>query len=99
MKINILGVIYDVQEVEYVNKFEPRKGEINYLTNEILVDRSMPKDLKDQVLTHEILHAVFDLLGMDDLGDDEGKVQRIATALHQVFTTQNIFKIFDEEVV
>ena len=90
-KINILGVTYTVNEVEVVNKEEPRKGEINYLTGEIRIDRSMPKEIKDQTLMHEILHAVFDLLGMDKLAQDEKKVQSIATALHQVFTEQTIF--------
>ncbi len=90
-EINILGLIYRVEEVEVVNKYEPRKGEINYLTNVIKIDKSMPEDLKNQVLMHEILHGIFDLLGLDELSEDENKVQSIATALHQVFTTQAIF--------
>lgn len=51
----------------------------------------MPKSMKEQVLMHEILHAVFDLLGLDKLGEDENKVQSTATALHQIFSTQTIF--------
>lgn len=90
-KINILGVIYEVQEVDVVNKVEPRRGEINYLTNVIRIDKNMPETLKEQVLMHEILHAVFDLIGLDELGEDEEKVQSIATALHHVFATQTIF--------
>ena len=90
-EINILGVIYKVNEVDTVNKTDPRRGEINYLTNEIRIDKNMPKTLKEQVLMHEIMHAVFDLLGLSELGEDEGKVQSIATALHHVFTSQTIF--------
>ena len=90
-KINILGVEYTVLEVEVVNKEEPRKGEINFLTNEIRIDRQMPISLKEQVLMHEILHAVFELLGMEKLAMNERNVQSIATALHQVFATQIIF--------
>ncbi len=89
--INILGLNYTIEEVDTVNKFEPRKGEINYLSNEIRIDKNMPEDLKNQVLMHEILHAVFDLLGMRELAEDEDKVQSIATALHLVFSTQTIF--------
>ena len=70
-KINILGVEYTVLEVEVVNKEEPRKGEINFLTNEIRIDRQMPISLKEQVLMHEILHAVFELLGMEKLAMNE----------------------------
>ena len=89
--INILGVLYTVEEVDTVNKTDPRRGEINYLTNLIKIDKNMPPSLKEQVLMHEILHAVFDLLGLDELGEDEKKVQSIATALHQIFSTQSIF--------
>lgn len=90
-EIKILGIKFSILEVEVVNKFEPRKGEINYLSNEIRIDITMPDDLKKQVLMHEILHAVFDLIGMPELGEDENKVQSIATALHQVFSEQTIF--------
>jgi Zn-dependent peptidase ImmA (M78 family) len=90
-EINIMGVIFTVMEVDVVNKTEPRKGEIDYLTNEIRIDKNMPKSSKEQTLMHEIMHAVFDLLGMDELAEDEAKVQSIATALHQVFTAQTIF--------
>ena len=34
---------------------------------------------------HEIIHAVCDLQGLYDIGEDENKVQSLATALHQVF--------------
>lgn len=90
-KINVLGVTYTIKEVEVVNKAEARKGEIDYLTNEIKIDKSMPPSLKNQVLMHEILHAALDLLGHSELAEDEEKVQSIATALHQIFTTQTIF--------
>lgn len=91
MEINILGVIYTVKEVDTVNKTDPRRGEINFLTNEIRIDKNMPKSLKEQVLMHEILHAVFDLLGYEKLAVNEKKVQSIATALHHIFSTQTIF--------
>ena len=74
--IKILGLIYKITEVECVSKEELRKGEINFLTNEIRIDKNMPDDLKEQVLIHEVLHAIFDLLGY----------QGIASALHQVLT-------------
>lgn len=82
--LNILGLIYTVEEVECVSKDELRRGEINFLANRIKIDKTMPGDLKNQVLMHEIMHAIFDLLGYEDLCTDENKVQSIATALHQV---------------
>lgn len=90
-KLNILGVTYTIKEVEVVSKEELRKGEINFLKCEIRIDRELPKSAKEQVLMHEILHAIFDLIGLPELVQDENKVQSIATALHHVFTTQTIF--------
>lgn len=90
-QLNILGVTYTVNEVDVVNKEELHKGEINYMTGEIRIDKSMPKEMKEQTLMHEILHAIFDLQGLNKLAQDEKKVQSIATALHQVFTAQTIF--------
>ena len=90
-EINILGMTYHVEEVDCVNKFEPRKGEINFMTNEIRIDKSLPKDLKEQTLLHEIIHAICDLLGMDESCEDETKVQGLATALHQVLSDPTIF--------
>lgn len=88
MNINILGVTYKVIEVDAVDKREFKFGEIDFVTNEIKIDKNLPKTLKNQTLMHEILHAVFQLLGMEK---EESEVQSLATALHQVFTAQTIF--------
>ena len=45
-KLNILGVEYIVQIVDVVNKGDARRGEINYLTNIIKIDREMPLSQK-----------------------------------------------------
>lgn len=85
MTINILGVQYNVIEVPIVCRDEFRKGQIDYIKNEITIDKALPKESHDQVLMHEIIHAICDLQGLYDIGDDENKVQSLATALHQVF--------------
>ncbi len=87
-ELNILGVTYKVIELDVVDKREFKFGEIDFIANEIKIDKSLPKTLKEQTMMHEILHAVFQLLGMDK---EESEVQSLATALHQVFTAQTIF--------
>lgn len=94
-EINIMGVIYQVNEVDVVDKEELCRGKIDYMTNEIRIDRGLVQSAKEQTLMHEILHAVFDLLGLYELNEDESKVQGIATALHQVFISQAIFRSCD----
>ena len=90
-ELNILGVRFTVEEVECVSKEELRKGEINYLDCAIRIDRNLPKESREQVLMHEILHAICELMGYEKLGMNEKKMQGLATALHQVFTAQTIF--------
>ena len=88
--INILGIDFSVNEVPVVNKNSPEKGEINYLKCQILIDESMPEDLKEQTLWHEILHAICDLTGNYEIGQNENAVQSIATALYCVLKTNDI---------
>jgi Zn-dependent peptidase ImmA (M78 family) len=90
--INLLGVEIAVKETDVVNKYEPRKGEYDYLTATITLDKNMTVSMKNNTLMHELLHAMFDLLGYDDLRDDEQKVQAIASALSELFQQEVFFK-------
>lgn len=89
--VNLLGINYQVKEVELVNKNTPCDGEINYQTLEIKIDKELADDKKSQVFMHEILHGLFEGLGMTELRDDEKAVQSLATALYHLFSTQTIF--------
>ena len=89
--IDILGIPYHVKEVPVVSKDELRMGEINYLTNEILIDETLTTDMKGLVLMHEIVHAICDLTGNYEIGGNEQAVQSIATALYYVITNNGLF--------
>lgn len=91
-KINLLGIDITVNEVDVVCKEDPMRGMYDYLTATIKLDRNMPVSMKNNVLIHELLHAMFDLLGYEELRDDEQKVQAIATALNQLFQQDVFFK-------
>lgn len=95
--VNILGITYKVLEVDTVNKNEPRFGELNFATSEIRIDKELPDEKKIQVFMHEILHGVFDGLGMEELCTDERAVQSIATALCCIFGASNIAAMLDKE--
>lgn len=92
--IDILGVRFCVREVPVVDKIEPCKGKIDFLSCEILIDESMPEDLKAQTLLHEILHAVCDLTGNYEIGEDENAVQSLATGLYCVLKSNSIMKMY-----
>lgn len=56
--ISICGIKYKIEEVPVISKDTPLKGQINFLTNTILIDETMPLDLKYQTLIHEVFHAI-----------------------------------------
>lgn len=91
-KINLLGVEIHVKEVDVVNKENPSKGDYNYLTATILLDKNMPVSMKNNTLVHELLHATFDLLGYDELRDDEQIVQALGSVLCQLFQQEVLYK-------
>lgn len=81
MIIDILGIPYTIKEVECVNKDELRKGQINFLSQEILLDKTMTKENKKITLLHETIHGIAEALGFDL---EENRVQSLATALYYV---------------
>lgn len=90
-EVNVLGMHYKIEEVECVSKDCLEKGEIRFLENRILIDKTMPEELKEQTLMHEIIHAICAGLGLEELNQDEQTVQSLATALHCLFKSQVIF--------
>lgn len=89
--INILGMTYQVKEVEVVNKETFLFGEINFITQVIKIDSSLTQERKNQVLMHEIFHGVLEALGLDELNEDEKVVQSISATLYHLFSSQVIF--------
>lgn len=82
--VNILGLTYKVNEVEVVSKEELRAGEINFLTQEIKIDKTLSVEKKNIALLHEVIHGICDQLHFEELSNNEQMVQGIAVALHQI---------------
>lgn len=82
---NVLGIRIKVKEVPVVDKYESSLGRYDPLTNTITLDESLPKDLKGQVLMHELLHAICHLTGQYDIYEDETAIQSLSTALYYLF--------------
>lgn len=87
MKINILGIPYEVVEVDTIDKSVRIFGHIDYPNQIIKLEKGMGKQYREQTLLHEIVHGIFEGLGYDDLNADEEKVQGIASVLYQVLSS------------
>lgn len=81
-KVKILGITYDVQEVEVVDKNESLWGKIDYQEQVIKIDSELKNERKAQVLLHEILHGVLSELGFYEINNNEEAVQGLSTALY-----------------
>lgn len=93
MKINILGLGYEVLLTDQVSTSEALNGMIDYQKLRILLDKNLAPDLLGQTFMHEVMHGVFNGLGMEDLRDDEKAVQSIATALYCTFKDYFTFSL------
>jgi hypothetical protein len=83
---------YVVKEVKSVNKFEPRKGEIDYYEKVIRLDEDMSTDDKLETLLHEIVHGIDDFM---DVGLEEDQVKKLGHGLAMVFMDNPDLKITD----
>lgn len=87
-KIKILGMTYDVEQVEYVSREELQIARIDYLTQKIYLLSDVGQEKKEQAIWHEILHGIFNALGHDYT--DEQLIQSVACALHQVLKDNDL---------
>jgi|688.fasta_scaffold28640_9 hypothetical protein len=85
-KINILGHTITIKRVKRI----PIKGSGNcrglWVPDKNLIYVVVGNtDLEEQTLWHEIVHAMLDNIGYQELSDDEQFVDRLGSILHQVY--------------
>lgn len=75
---------YDIEQVEYVeiNGNKNYMGKCDYLNTKIEIVKTLSDERKDDVLVHELVHAIFDEAGFDN--HDEDMVNRLGKVLCQV---------------
>lgn len=86
-KVNILGLTYDVQEVEVVDRGEALWGKIDHNSQVIRIDANATEERKGQTFLHEVLHGVLAGLGFEELNADESAVQSISAALYHALSS------------
>lgn len=80
--VKILGLTYEIEQVECISREELKLARIDYLHQKIYLLSDLGQQKKEQALLHEILHGIFNALGHDYT--DEQLIQSVACALHQV---------------
>ena len=90
MKINILGEMYEVVEVDEIDNDAHLAGQILHFKNIIQIKKNMHPEKKRVVLLHEVIHGIFEKLGMDKECNDEHLVQVLATSINQLLKDNEI---------
>ena len=83
--VNICGIPHNVIYAQDVFNTDLHLGQIDYQKCEILLNSEIPKELKDEVLCHEIVHGILMHIGYDELSQDEKFVQQLGNAINQTF--------------
>lgn len=87
-KLKILGKTFEILRADTFYK-KHAWGEIDYLNQTIEIENSLSEDKFKETLLHEILHAILESLGFDELNEDEHLIQCLANSLHQVLKENN----------
>lgn len=80
-KIKIGCFEYSIKEVNSVNKYEPRKGEIDFFERTIKIDGDMNDLDKNETLIHEIVHGIDEFMAV---GLEEEQIKKLGHGLAMV---------------
>lgn len=86
MTVDILGQKFEVVEVDYIDEHDGiiTMGQINYMTNQILLLKRLPPERKLHTLWHEIMHGILDAQGYEELSGNEDLMNAMATGIQNV---------------
>lgn len=84
-KIKILGLTYEIEQVDFISREENLAGQFSEENLKILLRKDLPDQYKEQVLIHELVHGILVTIG-SELYEDEKFVTSFANVLHQILT-------------
>ena len=96
MKINIGNSVHEIKLVDEMRTPEGDLvlGEYRPFEEAILVSKNFPTQVKRQTLWHEVVHGMFDEIGVDELQASEGLIDALAKQLYGFFSKNDIEKIY-----
>lgn len=84
MQVEILGVNYEIKEVDIIDENPNILGQIVYQKQEIQIKKSLLKDMKNSTIIHEIVHGILFHSGKQELNEKEDLVESISSSIYQV---------------
>lgn len=82
--VKICGIPHLVEELPVVDEGSEgvTQGQIIYSEAKIQIKESLPQEIKDEVLIHEIVHGILQHIGEAELCADERFVQALASGIY-----------------
>ena len=84
MKVEILGVDYEIKELDIIDENPNVLGQIVYQKQEIQIKKSLLKDMKNSTIIHEIVHGILFHSGKQELNEKEDLVESLSSSIYQV---------------
>lgn len=84
MQVEILGVNYEIKEVDIIDENPNVLGQIVYQKQEIQIKKPLLKDMKNSTIIHEIVHGILFHSGKQELNEKEDLVESISSSIYQV---------------
>lgn len=84
MQVEILGVNYEIKELEIIDENPNVLGQIVYQKQEIQIKKSLLKDMKNSTIIHEIVHGILFHSGKQELNEKEDLVESLSSSIYQV---------------
>lgn len=84
MQVEILGVNYEIKELDIIDENPNVLGQIVYQKQEIQIKKSLLKDMKNSTIIHEIVHGILFHSGKQELNEKEDLVESISSLIYQV---------------
>ena len=69
MQVEILGVNYEIKELDIIDENPNVLGQIVYQKQEIQIKKSLLKDMKNSTIIHEIVHGILIHSGKQELNE------------------------------
>ncbi len=86
--IKIGGIDYKITE-EDDKEIDGHFGTCFSKYGEIKLNKSLPDGIKLETLLHECLHIIFEIIGQDEISDNEKIIKPLSSTLFQVLKDNN----------
>ena len=84
MQVEILGVNYEIKELDIIDENPNVLGQIVYQKQEIQIKKSLLKEMKNSTIIHEIVHGILFHSGKQELNEKEDLVESLSSSIYQV---------------